>query len=82
MYIYIYEYINIYIYAADSNRKLTNEAQAIVKNLITVCSSCERKFFVCPFVYKETNGSYPFVNGLNRLTRLAHLCYRYTITQT
>jgi hypothetical protein len=25
---------------------------------------------VCPFVYEETNGRYPFANGLNRLAHL------------
>jgi hypothetical protein len=40
-------------------------------NPFIVCSSCKRKFVVCPFVYEETNRSYPFANGLNGL---AHLC--------
>ncbi len=31
----------------------------------TVRSSCKWKFFVCPFVYKETNRSYLFANGLD-----------------
>jgi hypothetical protein len=50
----------------------------------TVCSSCRRKFVVCPFVDEETNGSYPFVNGqngfngLNGLNGFAHLCIEYT----
>ncbi len=30
----------------------------------------ERKFVVCPFVDEETNGSYPFANWLNWLSRL------------
>jgi hypothetical protein len=59
------------------------EAQVIFLNPFTVCSSLKLKFFVCPFVDEETNGSYPFanglnglsgLNGLNRLTGLAHLC--------
>jgi hypothetical protein len=29
---------------------------------------------VCPFVDEETNGSYPFANGLNRRNGLAYLC--------
>jgi prepilin-type processing-associated H-X9-DG protein len=37
------------------------------------CSLCKWKFVVCLFVNKETNQSYPFANGLNRLNRLAHL---------
>jgi hypothetical protein len=40
----------------------------------TVCSSCKRKFVVCLFVDKETNGSYPFANGLDGLNGFAHLC--------
>jgi hypothetical protein len=35
------------------------------------CSSCKRKTVVCPFVDEETNGSYQFANGLNRLNGLA-----------
>jgi hypothetical protein len=27
-------------------------------------------FVVCPFVYDETNGRYPFANGLNELAHL------------
>jgi hypothetical protein len=46
------------------------EAQAIFVNAFTVFSSCKRKFVVCPFVNKETNGNYPS-NGLNGY---AHLC--------
>jgi hypothetical protein len=42
--------------------KLRTEAQAV-----TVCSLCKQKFVVCPFVDEETNGSYPFANGLNGL---------------
>ncbi len=30
------------------------------------CSSRKRNFVICLFVDKETNGSYPFANGLNR----------------
>ncbi len=63
-----------YIYPAISNEKCKMEAQAIFLNPFTVCSSCKRKlrkFVLYPFVYKETNGSYTFANGLNRL---AHLC--------
>jgi hypothetical protein len=61
---YIYEYI-----CCCFKRK--TEAQAIFLNLFTVCSSCKRKFVVCPSVNEETNGSYLFANGRNRLT---HLC--------
>ncbi len=38
---------------------------AIFLNPFTICSSCKRKFVVRLFVYEETNGSYPFENGLN-----------------
>ncbi len=37
---------------------------------VTICSLCKRKFVVCPFVFKETNGSYPFANRLNGLAHL------------
>jgi hypothetical protein len=36
-----------------------------------------KAIFLNPFVDEETNGSYPFANGLNRLNGLgglAHLC--------
>ncbi len=42
----------------------------IFLNLFTVCSSCKQKFYVCPFVYEETNGSYLFENGLKELSGL------------
>ncbi len=44
------------------------EAEAIFLNPFTVCSSCQRKCVVSPFVDEETNGRYLFANGL------AHLC--------
>ncbi len=43
----------------DIKRK--KEAQAIFLNPFTGCSSCKRKFVVCPFFDEETNWSYPFV---------------------
>ncbi len=51
----------------DFKRK---DAQAIFLNPF---SSCKRKFVVCPFVGEETNGSYPFANGLNGQNGFAHL---------
>jgi hypothetical protein len=39
-------------------------------------SACKWNFVVCPFVYEETNRSYPFaneLNGLDRINGLAHL---------
>jgi hypothetical protein len=39
-----------------------------------ISTQCSQKFVVCPFIDEETNGSYPFANGLNRLYGLAHLC--------
>ncbi len=44
-------------------------------NPFSICSSCEQKVVVCPFVDEETNSSYPIANRLNRLNGLAHLCY-------
>ncbi len=40
--------------------------QTIFLNPFTCFAECKSKFVVCPFVYKETNGSYPYANGLNR----------------
>jgi hypothetical protein len=64
--IYIGIHINIiciYIYLCICCCfKRKTEAHAIFPNLLTVCSSCKRKFFVCPFV-----------NGINGL---AHLCLK------
>jgi hypothetical protein len=48
--------------------------KAIFFNLFTVCSSCKRKFVICPFVDEEKNGSYPFATKLNGL---AHLWLAY-----
>jgi hypothetical protein len=48
-------------------------------NLFTICSSCKRKFVVCPFVDEETNESYPFANGLNGI---AHLCLHLRIVMS
>jgi hypothetical protein len=50
--------------------KLKTEAQEIFLNLFGVCSSWKWKFVFCPFVDEETNRSYPFANGLNRLANL------------
>jgi hypothetical protein len=56
----IYTYICIkilayvYIYMLCFKRK--SEAQAIFLNQFTICSSCKRKFVICPFVDEETNG--------------------------
>jgi hypothetical protein len=56
--------------------KQCTAAQAIFLNPFTLCLSFQRKFVVCPFVYKETNS--PFakkgLNALNGLNGLAHLC--------
>jgi hypothetical protein len=78
IYLYLYVYhIYIYGYGAVSKEKRKTEARAIFINPCTICSSCKWKFIVCPSVDKDTNGSYPFANGLNRLnglSKLAHLC--------
>jgi hypothetical protein len=61
--------MGIYIYiCCHFKRKM--EAQAIFLNPFTVCSSCNWKFVICPFVDKEINGSYPFSNRLNGLSHL------------
>jgi hypothetical protein len=64
--------VHIYI-CVYGNRK--TEAQVIFLNPCTVCSSCTRKFVICPFVDEETNGSYPFANGLNGLYGLHGLTH-------
>jgi hypothetical protein len=61
-------------FTKKSTGKLITEAQTIFLNLFTICSSCERKFVVSPFVDEETNRSYPFANGLKGL---AHLCWQH-----
>ncbi len=78
--ILIYIYIYLYIYGTVSNGK--RKPQRFKKNPFTICSSCKRKFVICPLVYQVTNRSYPSANRLNRhyklsrlkeLTGLAHL---------
>ncbi len=92
IYIDIYNYISIYIYIficiyisisiiihiqyIYCRFKRKTEAQVIFLYPFTVCSSCKRKFVVCPFVYEETYRSYLFANGLNGLNGLAQL-YAY-----
>jgi hypothetical protein len=49
------------------------EAQVIILNPFTVCSSCKWKFIVCPFIDKDRKGSYLFANELNGLTGLVYL---------
>jgi hypothetical protein len=49
---------------------MENGALAIFPNTFTISSSYKQKFFLCPFVYEETNRSYPFTNGLNGLNNL------------
>ncbi len=66
----IYNYIYIYVCCCFKQKTV---AQAIFFNPFAVCSSCIRKFVVCPFVYAETNVSYPFAIGLNGLNGLADL---------
>ncbi len=56
-YSYLYLYLYFYLYAAVSNGKWKTEAQATFLNPLTICSSCKRKFVVCPFVDEETNFS-------------------------
>ncbi len=54
------------------------EAQAFSLNPFTVCSSCNRKIVLYPFVDEETNRSYSFVNGLRGLAHLYIHIYIYT----
>jgi hypothetical protein len=74
---YLSIYIYIHIHAAVSNGKHKMKAQEIFLDLFAVCSSSQWKFVVYPFVYEETNRSYPFANGLKELiglNGLAHFC--------
>jgi hypothetical protein len=64
----------IYIYDEQTVTGLGKvKKNAIFLNLFTAFSSSKRKFVVCPFFDKETNGSYLFANGLNGPNRLAPL---------
>jgi hypothetical protein len=47
-----------------------SEAQKILLNPFTDCSSFKQKLVVRLFVDEETNGSYPFAIGLNGLAPL------------
>jgi hypothetical protein len=40
----------------------------------------QTEFVVCPFVDEETNGSYPFANGLYGLNELVHLCPKHSVS--
>ncbi len=77
IYIYIYIiYISLstYVYTVYKfccfKRKM--ETQAIFLSPFNICSSCKLKFVICSFVYKETNGSYPFASRLNGLALLCN----------
>ncbi len=66
-------YLCIYIYGAILNGKQEQKPRQFylpVYCLLIV----QTEVSYCPSIYKETNGSYPFSNGLNRLKRLSHLC--------
>ncbi len=41
-------YIYTYTYVTVSNEKRKTETETILFNSFTVCSSCKRKFVVCP----------------------------------
>ncbi len=47
--------------------KIENGSPGDFVNLFIVCSSCQRKFVICPFLDEETNGSYRFAKGLAHL---------------
>ncbi len=48
----------------------------LVCSVHIVCLQIEVLYLLCPFVGKETNGSYPFGNGLNGL---CDLCTRRSV---
>ncbi len=62
-------------------KKTENTAQAIFFNLFNVCSSWKWKFVVCPFADEETNGSYPFSNGLNGFAHLWSPAISHTLSR-
>jgi hypothetical protein len=57
---------------AEIKGKTDNERPIIFLNPFTICSSHKPKFVVCPFLDEETNGGFPFANGLNGLKGLVH----------
>jgi hypothetical protein len=65
---YAYLYLCLYLHTVVS---LGKESQVIFLNLFIVCSSCQWKFVVYPFIDEETNVSCPFAHGLKGR---AHLC--------
>ncbi len=70
MYIYIYLSISklyLYIYAAVSNGKRKPRWFSFTR---LPFAHHANGFVVCPFITEETNGSFPFSNGLNRLGHL------------
>ncbi len=54
------------LHTQKSNRNWKTNAEAIFLNPYMVCSSCQPKFGICPFVDEETHGSYQFANGLKQ----------------
>jgi hypothetical protein len=56
-----------------SNRKRKPRQFSLTRLPFSFCANGSL-LFVCPFVDKETNVSYPSANGLNEL---AHLCLNY-----
>ncbi len=72
--IYIYIYTHIYsIYILLFQMEI--EAQAIFLNPFTVCLHANWSLSFVRFLRRNTNGSYPFANGLNGLNGLAHLWF-------
>ncbi len=70
------------VYLLKKLKKLKNQEPRRFSLILTVGSLCKRKFVIGLLSDKETNGSYQFANGLNRLNRLAHLwwshwCYHW-----
>jgi hypothetical protein len=50
--------------------QMENGSQAVFLNLFIICSSCKRKFVVCPFVDKEKKRKLSDCNGQHRLSHL------------
>jgi hypothetical protein len=60
----------VYIYAAISNGNRNPRRFSVIRLPIARCANCANEVFFLSFADEETNGSYPFANGLNRLAHL------------
>ncbi len=71
MYIHMYIYLYFYLYICCHFQRENGSQGNFPQSILPFAHRAYRSFVVCPSVYEETNGSYPFANDLNRLV---HLC--------